>query len=57
MVCVNGKKECNACGTCMEYEPVMSDMNGIPIYEGEEYWEIDGDIYSIESLNLYRHLA
>jgi hypothetical protein len=35
----------------------MTDEYGIPIYEGEPYFEINGIIYSEESIDLFRKLA
>lgn len=41
--------ECDGCGGC-EAKPVMYDYNDVPIYEGEEYYDFDGEIVSDESL-------
>lgn len=37
--------KCTGCGVCKE-RPVYEDQFGDPIYEGEKYYDIDGDIVS-----------
>lgn len=50
--CVRGGGECDGCGGCAP-KPVMVDYNGVPIYEGEEYYDFDGEIVAEESLMDY----
>ena len=57
MLCINGCSECDGCGACQQSASVMTDEYGIPIYEGEPYFEINGIIYSEESFDLFRKLA
>ena len=57
MLCINGCSECDGCGACQQRTSVMTDEYGIPIYEGEPYFEINGIIYSEESIDLFRKLA
>ena len=37
--------------------PVMWDIDGVPIYEGDAYYQIGGYIYSEETLEYYRSIA
>lgn len=57
MLCVNGCKECTGCGTCMEQKPVLHDIDGAPIYEGDAYYNINGEIYSEDTLAEYKEIA
>ena len=47
--CRIGSGECIGCGACEE-KPVLEDDYGKPIYAGETYYEIDGDIICRENL-------
>ena len=47
--CVNGSGECSGCGGC-EPEPVLYDYQNAPIYNGEDYYDFDGEIVSENSL-------
>ncbi len=51
MMCRYSSKECYDCGIC-EREPVLYDRDGEPIFDGERYYDIDGEIiaYDTESL-------
>lgn len=44
-------RPCIGCGVCEE-RPVYEDQFGEPIYEGDKYYDIDGEIVS--ELNLER---
>lgn len=48
--CKLGHGECDGCGGC-EPKPVMHDYNDVPIYEGDEYYDFDGEIVAEESLD------
>lgn len=47
--CKMMSKECDGCGACEE-KPVMEDDYGTPIYEGDRYYDIDGEIVCRENL-------
>lgn len=57
MLCVNGCGECTGCGKCMEQQPVMNDCSGNPIYEGDVYYNINGEIYSEDTLAEFKEIA
>ena len=40
-----------------EEVPVMTDINGVEIYEGEPYWNIGGEIYSKETIDDMKEFA
>ena len=46
-------------GTYLDEEevPVMIDINGVEIYEGEPYWNIGGEIYSKETIDDMKEFA
>jgi hypothetical protein len=46
-------------GTYLDEEevPVMTDINGVEIYEGEPYWNIAGEIYSKETIDDMKEFA
>ena len=46
-------------GTYLDEEevPVMTDINGVEIYEGEPYWNIGGEIYSKETIDDMKEFA
>ena len=46
-------------GTYLDEEevPVMTDINGVEIYEGEPYWNIGGQIYSKETIDDMKEYA
>ena len=52
LTCVSGAKECNGCMAC-EGQPLKTDYFGDPIYEGDGYYEIDGDIIFEDNLCEY----
>lgn len=57
MLCVNGVTECNGCGACTEIHPKIVDEYNIPICEGDKYYEINGVIYSEETMKQFEHIA
>ena len=40
-----------------EEVPVMTDINGVEIYEGEPFWRIGGEIYSKETIDDMKEFA
>jgi len=46
-------------GTYLDEEevPVMTDINGVEIYEGEPYWNIGGEVYSKETIESIKEYA
>lgn len=46
-------------GTYLDEEevPVMTDINGVEIYEGDPYWNIGGEIYSKETIDDMKEFA
>lgn len=46
-------------GTHLDEEevPVMTDINGVDIYEGEPYWDIGGEIYSKATIDDMKEFA
>lgn len=59
MMCVNGARECNACMACCDGgdDPIMCDIWSDPIYEGDAYYDFDGDIVSEDNLDNYLRLS
>ena len=42
MTCINGAKECEGCGNCIDEEHIGNCENcSEPIFKGEEHYEID----------------
>ncbi len=46
-------------GTYLDEEevPVMTDIDGVEIYEGEPFWRIGGEIYSEKTIEDMREFA
>lgn len=57
MLCINGVSECNGCGACTEIYPKIVDEYNSPICEGDKYYEINGIIYSEETMKQFEHIA
>lgn len=52
MTCINGG-ECDGCMECQAEDPVLYDYETEPIYAGDTYYEIMGDIVSEDGLHDY----
>ena len=50
--CVLGRAECDGCGECEE-RPAKYDIYSDPIYKGEEYYEIEGDVIHNDNIMEY----
>ena len=57
MTCVTGAKECDGCMMCQEPKEVLKSDDGEPIYEGDEYFDINGVIITPDELEQYRKVA
>ena len=57
MTCVTGAKECDGCMMCQESKMVLKSDDGEPIYEGDEYFDINGVIITPDELEQYRKVA
>ena len=57
MTCVTGAKECDGCMMCQEPKVVLKSDDGEPIYEGDEYFDINGLILTPDELEQYRKVA
>lgn len=46
MICVSGCRECDGCGRCEKESEVIGYCAHCdePIYEGEDYYDIEGDV-------------
>lgn len=55
MTCMS--RECDGCMRCQEPNVVLKSDDGEPIYEGEEYFDIDGVIITPDELKQYRKVA
>ena len=46
-------------GTYLDEEevPVMTDINGVDIYEGEPFWIIGGEVYSKATIDDMKEFA
>ena len=50
MYCVRGSGECTGCGECSP-KPFLCDYMDMPIFEGDSYYDFDGEIVSEENLD------
>ena len=55
MTCMS--RECDGCMRCQDPKVVLKSDDGEPIYEGEEYFDIDGVIITPDELEQYRKVA
>ncbi len=53
-MCTSMTRECTGCMACQnDNDPIMHDYDGTPIYAGDYYYEIDGDIIHEDNLTDY----
>lgn len=57
MTCVYGYRECVGCMACQEPKEIIKSDNGVPIYEGDTYYDFDGFIIAEEELEQFRKVA
>lgn len=55
--CVNGTKECDGCMRCQDPIEVMKAEDGTPIYEGDEYYDVEGIIIAEDNIREYKKTA
>lgn len=50
------RPECISCGECFE-KPVLIDVDGVEIYDGDTYYDVGGEIYAEETMESCRRTA
>lgn len=51
--CIKGTKECDGCMDCQSNEPVLYNYENEPIYEGDTFYYVFGDIVHEDSIYDY----
>ena len=52
-ICKSGFRECDGCMSCQSNDPVYLDYENDPIYPGDTYYDIDGDIIQEDNIMDY----